>query len=953
MPLPGYIDGPVTDQSEADRQAALTPATQRDVRGVMFTGGEVGSLTGLTGGFLGQVWDQARGQNQRMLTPAEANSRYGIDGELSFTGPVTESDAAYKHRNKRDEIYRRDVLSRNDSVGGLEGFALSLTGGMVDPAGMVVNLIPVAGEARMAGTVGKAGLATRVARGGWAGFKGGALSGGLTYGLSSYAGRDYGPEDAAIDILGGTILGGGIEGLSYGYGALRRATRPNYSDAAFDALIHRESRGQQFGADGQPLRSPKGAIGVAQVMPGTAPEAARLAGLPFDEVKYKTDPDYNRALGRAYFDKQLETFGGDVDKAWAAYNAGPGRVQKAMNTHGADWLSAMPKETRDYVAANRARMAENGYEADVPAMPETPMARPRAPLPVQALDAIDQAGATAKAIGDFADDGRVDVAELVLKAADRPRAARSLDEAGVDLQIPARVYDADVAATVRGTNIPVRFAVVEARDLMTSHDDELSRNLMYPEEMQPRERDRAGSQARLQRMEREFNPLRLLTSREAEGGAPIIAPDGTVESGNGRTIVIRRGYAKGADYAAKYRQALIDSGFDVKGMEAPVLVRVRTQPMDGPQRVRLSREMNADTSERMGVTEQAFVDAEAMRAEDIGLYQGGLITRTQNDAFARRFLERAGAGQENDLIDPQTKRLSQAGIERMQAGMVAKAFGDRDLVFSIFETGNPMMKALGNALSDVASTWAKMRSMAQAGELTPGADTTEALKEALAFVRHVRDQRLNMAETIEKWADQPVLFGGDALSPEARDYLDLFFKDKDYRVQRRADDIAADLKDLAEAAMARTGGVDLLGDVPDFDVKAQIEVLRAKAVRNGRDGVEQFADEGGGPEGNGRWFSADRPAPGENAGPGLIPDAGQGGGKAAEGTGGTTEPGNATAAEKPIRPYVPQDDETRTLMAEVDALRAETALTPEPIDNPDLLAEAVRAAAFCVSQGIV
>lgn len=114
------------------------------------------------------------------------------------------------------------------------------------------------------------------------------------------------------------------------------------------AIESNESGGRQFGADGKPLTSSAGAVGIMQVMPGTGPEAAALAGLPWDEKRFRTDKDYNRALGVAYFNKQLETFGDPVVAA-AAYNAGPGKVQAALK-QGGNWLQALPKETQDYVA---------------------------------------------------------------------------------------------------------------------------------------------------------------------------------------------------------------------------------------------------------------------------------------------------------------------------------------------------------------------------------------------------------------------------------------------------------------------------------------------------------------------------------------------------------------------------------------------------------------------------
>lgn len=136
------------------------------------------------------------------------------------------------------------------------------------------------------------------------------------------------------------------------------AGAPVGTDGVWANMIRRESGGQQFDEKGAPLRSTAGAIGIAQVMPGTGPEAARLAGLPWDEERYKTDADYNKAIGRAYFDKQVEDFG-DVRLAAAAYNGGPGNVQKWLREIGDprkgeismdDFVAAIPfKETREYV----------------------------------------------------------------------------------------------------------------------------------------------------------------------------------------------------------------------------------------------------------------------------------------------------------------------------------------------------------------------------------------------------------------------------------------------------------------------------------------------------------------------------------------------------------------------------------------------------------------------------
>jgi hypothetical protein len=114
-------------------------------------------------------------------------------------------------------------------------------------------------------------------------------------------------------------------------------------------LIRQESGGRQFARDGSPLTSSAGAVGIAQIMPGTAPEAARLAGVAYDEQRYRNDPAYNEMLGQAYFNEQLRQFGNE-EQAAAAYNAGPGRVRQAIQRGGENWREYLPRETQQYIA---------------------------------------------------------------------------------------------------------------------------------------------------------------------------------------------------------------------------------------------------------------------------------------------------------------------------------------------------------------------------------------------------------------------------------------------------------------------------------------------------------------------------------------------------------------------------------------------------------------------------
>ena len=115
-----------------------------------------------------------------------------------------------------------------------------------------------------------------------------------------------------------------------------------------DAItMQSESGGRRYGSGGGLLRSPVGAMGEMQVMPATARDPG-YGVRPWDG----RSPDDLARVGRDYRRAMEREFNGDPAAMWAAYNAGPGRVQEAMRRGGQNWLRLMPSETQNYVAKN-------------------------------------------------------------------------------------------------------------------------------------------------------------------------------------------------------------------------------------------------------------------------------------------------------------------------------------------------------------------------------------------------------------------------------------------------------------------------------------------------------------------------------------------------------------------------------------------------------------------------
>ena len=113
------------------------------------------------------------------------------------------------------------------------------------------------------------------------------------------------------------------------------------------AVMRQESA---FDAD---IASHAGAVGLMQLMPATAAEVARDAGLPAPSRLDLTDPALNLELGSRYLAAMRRRFGGNTVLATAAYNAGPGAVSRWLPEAplSADlWMASIPyPETRDYV----------------------------------------------------------------------------------------------------------------------------------------------------------------------------------------------------------------------------------------------------------------------------------------------------------------------------------------------------------------------------------------------------------------------------------------------------------------------------------------------------------------------------------------------------------------------------------------------------------------------------
>lgn len=383
-------------------------------------------------------------------------------------------------------------------------------------------------------------------------------------------------------------------------------------------------------------------------------------------------------------------------------------------------------------------------------------------------------------------------------------------------------------AVADGRSIDVAPRVIEASDLKASSDAGFDQNL------QPRDRDRAASQAQIADIATRLDPERLGLSSEADRGAPIVGPDAMVESGNGRVMAVRRAYQDGGEPAQRYREWLARQGVDVAHFREPVLVRVRITELSPEERQAFTVAANQAASLGLSAPEKALADARLLPTETLDLIRnpddlGALANRD----FTRAFVAKLAPTERAAMLDA-GGGLSAEGLTRIRNAVLARAYGNAHVLTRIAESLTDDSKSVSNALVAAAPHWAKMRAEIEAGTVRRDMDLTPELLEA---VQRTADLRAKGTK-LQAHLDQQDAF--DRLSEPVEAFMRMFY-DPSGRRAAAGPRISDALRFYAEEArkVSADAGLDLgLVPVTSRDVQKL-------AVEKGAEGYAKRTDETG------------------------------------------------------------------------------------------------------------
>ncbi len=474
---------------------------------------------------------------------------------------------------------------------------------------------------------------------------------------------------------------------------------------------------------GKPAPKPQEpAAPVAQ--PAPAPAAPK--GDVFDEVAAKAHAE---APGeeRNWFDLlaegrgKQETIPHDDDRQHATEPVGTGQQPRP---------GALPTEHGGQIDRSaRGPAVEPAGTESVDRVVARPAAQPEEPQPA----AVDDTGR------------RPQQAPEPATAPDVERVAPSINPAPPGLQ-----GRAGTTYTASGTKVPFRYEVVNLPDVRTSFDPGFDQSL------QPRDTERAASQARIDDTAANMNPALMADSPIAADGAPILGPDtNDAETRNHGIESLRKIYRAIPDKAEAYKSHLAgraeEFGLDPRAVAAvpePVLVRRRTNQLTPEARQQFVQEANGSSAARMSPSEQANVDKTKLSGELMGLFrpsESGEIKTAGNREFVRRFLgEVAGTADAGGLQLPNGE-LNQAGVGRIKNAIFAKAYGDSSIVERLAESTDNNIQTITSALLAAAPKFATLQAQAESGDrfdpgiathLAKAGETLSALRERGTSLEH-------------------------------------------------------------------------------------------------------------------------------------------------------------------------------------------------------------------------
>lgn len=252
-----------------------------------------------------------------------------------------------------------------------------------------------------------------------------------------------------------------------------------------------------------------------------------------------------------------------------------------------------------------------------------------------------------------------------------------------------------------------KYKVVSAKDLITSHElsgSSYITNRNYPQELQPRDRERATMQTEVSSMAGDIIPEQITSSLNLNQGAPVVRSDGVVLNGNGRTLALITAYKR--NLADNYKKYLIEHseefGIDrnkIDEIEQPILIREITDELTDEE---IQDVINSTTGgSRLGSSEKAVNDSKKLKLADLQGYEEnetGDLTTAGNAGYVWNIASKIIPAKEMNEYTTKDGEINADGIIRVKRALFSVAYKDPGLIEKMAQSTDDIIKDVSNAL---------------------------------------------------------------------------------------------------------------------------------------------------------------------------------------------------------------------------------------------------------------
>ena len=313
----------------------------------------------------------------------------------------------------------------------------------------------------------------------------------------------------------------------------------------------------------------------------------------------------------------------------------------------------------------------------------------------------------------------------------------------------------------RSTTVQVVPVLVDIRELKKASGN-----------LQPRDRNLKESEITAQQRATpdKFDPKSLITNRTTESGAPIITRDGTVISGNGRILTLRKameinseGYLDYLDTAWNYlgdQEAKKEGGsktlkmkefrdqFTKEGVPLALVFKLKND-MTIQELETFADKSNQDSIQKMSGTETAKLDAKRMDLDLIKMFEGGDIFSSANKKFVSRFLQTVIPQSQQGAMT-RDGQLTKEAVSRIQSAILATAYDDTTALSKMLDSTDNNVKAISNALLDSAPKYAELKADIASGKIGKQFDITKNITDALNIISNLKQKNQKVADFLNQ-----------------------------------------------------------------------------------------------------------------------------------------------------------------------------------------------------------